>query len=388
MWVFPLAVILAGAGAEAGFLALTAPCCQFFPSLVAGFVPFPSSSVSGQLVSAGEGCPSNHSGPVYDNLVVLVKRGNCSFYDKVAVAQSAGALAVVVYDSAFTDKLTFMSGERGLVIPAYFIGLTSGESLQQQLLRGGPVHVSINTTYVDRSAYYNANGGGGGNPSSHLATFGFAAVGVVGFFALYLAVYLVYHRLARREGKRLVRTIQYHKPANRDDPEAQPKPNPEALENGPVVQDVTEAQEETGPQEPAVFSIEVVREEDHPSLPSTGCCGSKPVSDPNNNHTAMFDLGGTCSICLEDFVEAERVFLLPCRHLFHEACVNEWLKRHGNCPNCKRDLDEAQENARATSRLASTARCLFHLPLSTMAPLLFICMAVCLVAAFCIVGAT
>ncbi|PWN25774.1 hypothetical protein BDZ90DRAFT_62584 [Jaminaea rosea] len=46
-----------------------------------------------------------------------------------------------------------------------------------------------------------------------------------------------------------------------------------------------------------------------------------------------------CPICLSNFAEGEQVRLLPCSHLFHKACVDPWLitiKKF--CPSCRRDI--------------------------------------------------
>ena len=47
-----------------------------------------------------------------------------------------------------------------------------------------------------------------------------------------------------------------------------------------------------------------------------------------------------CSICLDDFCEAERILLLPeCQHIFHTDCILPWLiEKSPTCPMCKRDV--------------------------------------------------
>lgn len=46
-----------------------------------------------------------------------------------------------------------------------------------------------------------------------------------------------------------------------------------------------------------------------------------------------------CSICLGDFVDGEKVRVLPeCNHEFHVKCVDKWLKEHTSCPNCRRSI--------------------------------------------------
>ncbi|GLJ49288.1 hypothetical protein SUGI_1041690 [Cryptomeria japonica] len=43
-----------------------------------------------------------------------------------------------------------------------------------------------------------------------------------------------------------------------------------------------------------------------------------------------------CSICLTDYVDEDVVRIMPdCAHIFHVACVDEWLRRHPTCPVCR-----------------------------------------------------
>ena len=46
-----------------------------------------------------------------------------------------------------------------------------------------------------------------------------------------------------------------------------------------------------------------------------------------------------CMICLADFVPEEQVRRLPCGHLYHCACIDEWLRRCTDCPLCKMNVD-------------------------------------------------
>jgi hypothetical protein len=49
----------------------------------------------------------------------------------------------------------------------------------------------------------------------------------------------------------------------------------------------------------------------------------------------------SCMICLGEFQIADEVRRLPCRHIFHASCVNEWLRRCTDCPICKANVDRA-----------------------------------------------
>ncbi|KAG7957221.1 hypothetical protein I3843_11G164100 [Carya illinoinensis] len=43
-----------------------------------------------------------------------------------------------------------------------------------------------------------------------------------------------------------------------------------------------------------------------------------------------------CAICLEEFIDGEscRVFH-ACKHLFHSACIDKWLRLNPSCPICR-----------------------------------------------------
>ena len=48
-----------------------------------------------------------------------------------------------------------------------------------------------------------------------------------------------------------------------------------------------------------------------------------------------------CAICLGEFVEGEKVRVLPkCRHSFHVKCIDTWLASHSSCPTCRQLLCE------------------------------------------------
>jgi hypothetical protein len=75
--------------------------------------------------------------------------------------------------------------------------------------------------------------------------------------------------------------------------------------------------------------------------------------------TELFDLfgqEGSCSICMEDLVEGERVRAVRgCQHLFHAACVEPWLLSHGTCPMCRSATVAVQS---APAALSSTVEAL------------------------------
>ncbi|DAZ98754.1 TPA: hypothetical protein N0F65_003810 [Lagenidium giganteum] len=48
----------------------------------------------------------------------------------------------------------------------------------------------------------------------------------------------------------------------------------------------------------------------------------------------------SCEICLDDYEEGEELRLLPCRHHFHQSCVDEWLGKVPSCPKCQGTIYE------------------------------------------------
>merc|ERR1711988_726018 len=67
--------------------------------------------------------------------------------------------------------------------------------------------------------------------------------------------------------------------------------------------------------------------------------------------------GSVCSICLDSCNEdtgsstgAVRWRSLPCHHVFHEACLVQWLERAHNCPVCRLYLHEAYLDTSSTTQ--------------------------------------
>ena len=46
----------------------------------------------------------------------------------------------------------------------------------------------------------------------------------------------------------------------------------------------------------------------------------------------------TCSICLCEYEKGDKLIMLPCKHVFHEDCINSWTENNTRCPLCNADL--------------------------------------------------
>jgi hypothetical protein len=45
-----------------------------------------------------------------------------------------------------------------------------------------------------------------------------------------------------------------------------------------------------------------------------------------------------CSVCLAGLKKGQKVYELACTHIFHQGCLEPWLKKSTVCPNCRRDV--------------------------------------------------
>ncbi|XP_059162620.1 E3 ubiquitin-protein ligase RNF12-like [Physella acuta] len=78
---------------------------------------------------------------------------------------------------------------------------------------------------------------------------------------------------------------------------------------------------------------------DHVGVVSTGLS----QNDINKLQTSRFPANRgpsqqTCNICLSEFVRGEVMRNLPCKHQFHQACIDKWLQCNASCPVCRSDV--------------------------------------------------
>jgi len=74
--------------------------------------------------------------------VALVQRGYCNFDQKIAIAEDAGAIAVVVFSNDM--ELLVMTGDASLVnIPAVMIDQANGQLLRDSLLAGDAIEITL-----------------------------------------------------------------------------------------------------------------------------------------------------------------------------------------------------------------------------------------------------
>lgn len=65
----------------------------------------------------------------------------------------------------------------------------------------------------------------------------------------------------------------------------------------------------------------------------------------------------SCRICHSEYATGERLRQLPCQHIFHKACIDEWLGCfHATCPVCRMNLLGGFKSPRLSRILASSGR--------------------------------
>lgn len=116
-------------------------------------------AVAGELVRVDDGepdevgsddaCEDLLNAAEIDGKIALVRRGQCSFQDKIERAEEAGALAVVVYSDSGAPFT--MTGERGSVnVPALMISQADGAALVTRLDDGEVVEVRLEKGLIAR----------------------------------------------------------------------------------------------------------------------------------------------------------------------------------------------------------------------------------------------
>jgi hypothetical protein len=67
---------------------------------------------------------------------------------------------------------------------------------------------------------------------------------------------------------------------------------------------------------------------------------STPATDNSSSLTTPTPT--ICPICQDNFIENNVTHILPCDHVFHDACIKQWIDIRNLCPLCKKIADPSK----------------------------------------------
>ncbi|CAM9749983.1 unnamed protein product [Ectocarpus sp. 4 AP-2014] len=103
---------------------------------------------------------------------------------------------------------------------------------------------------------------------------------------------------------------------------------------------VTAAATPAGPELPGPNGEDVAAEEQASAVAKAAAEEDDPARACDSGE---WSTGQACIVCFGDYEPGERLARLPCRHVYHAQCIDEWLDRAKlpSCPLCKTDLRHA-----------------------------------------------
>lgn len=78
----------------------------------------------------------------------------------------------------------------------------------------------------------------------------------------------------------------------------------------------------------------------------------KPIKPTNEAIVANLEEDAKCCVCLSKFHKNDTMKKLPCRHIFHRDCVDQWLAVcQKTCPLCRVSVDSVDAEKHAKEQL-------------------------------------
>ncbi len=121
----------------------------------------PNTPISSDLALADDNNPDDQdacqalvNAAALNGRIVVIRRGACSFVSKVAAAEAAGALAVIMVNNVGGAPITMGGADPGIGIPSLMVSQADGEALITELLASN----TINATLVDPGGPFQLDG--------------------------------------------------------------------------------------------------------------------------------------------------------------------------------------------------------------------------------------
>ncbi|KAF6261915.1 hypothetical protein COO60DRAFT_714761 [Scenedesmus sp. NREL 46B-D3] len=87
----------------------------------------------------------------------------------------------------------------------------------------------------------------------------------------------------------------------------------------------------------------------------SGCGGSAGQQQAQRLAHKALAAASMCTICQCDYEDADMARLLPCGHMYHQECVDQWLGANKTCPICNQEVPAIPAAAAADADAADTA---------------------------------
>lgn len=260
-----------------------------------------------EVVIDSFGCAGHSEPRDYSGKIVLVERGECSFYNKVYNLQTQHAAAVVVGDNIYRRGLVTMYTELkdDVVIPSIFVSKESYNILRE--LHGHDQHIIVTVADIE---------------SSVIGTIIFLMLSPLCSLSMiycFLLLHRRYKKMQERASKKAVAKLPvrtWH------------RPNPESRRHN-------SAEAAAAPDSDAENSEGSSSQERGVAEAST-----RNTTSTDEDREKIWTSSAECIICMEDYVDGvSQVMRLPCHHEFHVECITRWLTtRKKTCPICKYDV--------------------------------------------------
>ena len=270
------------------------------------------------------------------SVVLIAKRGQCSFETKARTAMTSIPKGVVkyliIYDNESNSILSPMSANNplGINIGLLFISLQSGLNIlgnmtaadEEETSRRGGCLLTMDSESPWPNNYFDDRDG-------------WIALLFSGFilFSIICGCTLVCCQAGyiRREGNTIIfgpTTTSYFESSSLLTNE-QVLALPEVIYSIPTTTDLICFNSMTSPSNTST---------------STSSIPKQDVSILHPYENSM------CSVCLEEYTMGEQLRLLPCKHTFHTDCILPWLtERSPMCPLCKCDISRSIGSSSASS---------------------------------------
>ena len=60
--------------------------------------------------------------------------------------------------------------------------------------------------------------------------------------------------------------------------------------------------------------------------------------DLRTQRIKITNVNTNCAVCQESFTSGQDARMLPCCHIFHLDCIDQWLLQNPSCPNCRESI--------------------------------------------------